>query len=226
MKDSVNTRMALHGGPISPFVRKVGICILEKGLEHEVTCVRSFTAMTKANVELLQHNPLSKIPTLVTPGIGSLFDSDVICEYLDSNFPPTTLFPQSGAARWQALRWNALGSGVLDALVLWRLERNRPEAQQSVEVLKAYEVKYNAWMPQLEAEIAALEATAYGIGHIAIGCVFGYLDFRFQDLDWRRNHPRCAAWFSEFMKRPAAQRTVPYEGSPPPGPYRHLWAPV
>lgn len=226
MKQPVSTRMILHGGPISPFVRKVGICILEKKLEAEVDCVRSFTAMAKANSELLRYNPLSKIPTFIAPDHGALFDSDVICEYLDSSFPPATLFPQSGAARWQALRWNALGSGALDALVLWRFERNRPEAKQSAEVLQAYRIKYDAWIAQLEEEIPALSATAYGIGHIAMGCVFGYLDFRFADLDWRPPHPRCAAWFNEFMQRPSAQKTVPYEGVPPPGRYEHLWAPV
>jgi glutathione S-transferase len=182
--------------------------------------------MAKANVELLRHNPLSKIPTLIAPDGIALFDSNVICEYLDSSFPPVMLFPQSGAARWQALRWNALGSGVLDALVLWRFERNRPEAKQSAEVLHTYGIKYDAWMAQLEAEISALSATAFGIGHIAMGCVFGYLDFRFTDLDWRPTHPRCAAWFSEFMRRPSAQKTVPYEGVPPPSTYEHLWPPV
>jgi glutathione S-transferase len=214
--------MILHGGPVSPFVRKVGICLIEKGLENQVRRQRSPTAMVKANVDLLAYNPLSKIPTLVTSDGDTLFDSDVICEYLDTTFPPSTLCPAAGKERWSALRWNALGSGALDSLVLWRFERNRPPTHQMPEVLRAYEIKMQAVLALVEKEMPALESTAYGLGHIAIGCVFGYMDFRFPNLDWHAGHPRSAAWFRDFfMQRPSSRRTIPYEGACPSD--DHLW---
>jgi glutathione S-transferase len=218
---STNTQMVLHGGPISPFVRKVGICIIEKGLEAQVRCKRAPTAMVKANLELLRYNPLSKIPTLVTTDGRALFDSDVICEYLDTTFPPGWLWPAAKGEHWSALRWNALGTGALDALVLWRFERNRPPPQQMAEVLRAFETKVQAALDLIETEISALAASPFGIGHIPIGCLFGYLDFRFPDLDWRNARPRSADWFADLMQRPAFLRTIPYDGACPVE--SHLW---
>jgi len=224
---SSTPRMILHGGPISPFVRKVGICIIEKGLDTQVDYVRSPTAMVKVNAELLPHNPLSKIPTLITTDGMALFDSDVICEYLDTLSPPLTLFTNDEARHWQVLRWNALGTGALDAAILWRFERNRPPDKQMEQVLQAYATKFEATLRLLEQEMPLLMRAPYGIGHIAIGCYLGYLDFRFADIDWRSAHPRCAAWFrDEFVQRVSTQRTVPYEKAPPPSIHPHLWKPV
>lgn len=214
--------MTLHGGPISPFVRKAGIAIIEKGMEAQVRFVRSFTAMLKANSELQQLNPLSKIPTLVTSRGVALFDSDVICEYVDSAHPPATLFPASGEERWQALRWNALGSGALDTLVLWRFECNRPSTQQSPEALETFATKIEAVLRLIEREMPVIEAAHFGIGHIPIGCMYGYLDFRFPSIDWRAAHPRSADWFSDFTQRPSAIRTTPYEQGTAHVP-THLW---
>jgi len=204
----------------------VSIFMLEKDLIHLVDLVRSPTAMILANIKLMQYNPLSKIPTLITDEGSVLFDSDVICEYLDVNYGATKLIPAFAAARWQALRWNALGSGALDAAVLWRFERNRIVNQQSVETLKAFEAKLHHTLAYIENEIAVLEATPIGIGHIAIGCLLGYLDFRFGDIDWRKNQPESAAWYSEFVGRASAQSTMPYEateGADGPMRSRSIW---
>lgn len=215
--------MALWGGPISPFVRKVAICIIEKGLESRVDCVRSVTAIAAPNSELQRFNPLSKIPTLITPEGTALFDSDVICEYLDTTYPPMTFFPANGAARWQALRWCALGSGILDALVLWRSERMRPPAQQLSSVLEALAVKVDAALDLIETELPAIRATAFAIGHVAIGCALRYMDFRFADVDWRASRLQARSWIEEFDQRPSVRRTMPFEGSAPGESNPHFW---
>jgi glutathione S-transferase len=205
--------MKLHGGPISPFVRKVSILLIEKDLLHLVELVRSPTAMVLANVELMKYNPLSKIPTLITEDGSALFDSDVICEYFDVNYGVARLIPPEAGPRWQALQWNALGSGGLDAAVLWRFERNRPVDQQSADTLKAYEAKLHHTLAYIENEIPVVRVTPFGIGHIALGCYLGYLDFRFRDIDWRTNHVASAAWYSQFAERPSVRATMPYEPS-------------
>lgn len=212
--------MKLYGGPISPFVRKVGICLIEKQREDACSLQRSLVAILEPNLALMRDNPLNKIPTLITDDGMALFDSDVICEYLDVRFPTPQLLPPTGDARWRALRWNALGSGALDALVLWRFERNRPTEQQSAAALKAYSIKLQATLALIETEIPALVDTPFGMGHIALGCLLGYLDFRFADVPWRADQPRAAAWYSQFLQRPSARRTVPFEGAAPAG---HLW---
>jgi glutathione S-transferase len=197
----------LHWGSVSPFVRKVMIAAHETGLADRITPVRSLVAMNAANANVMLDNPLSKIPTLVTDEGLALFDSDVICEYLDSLHDHAKLIPATGDARWQALRWNAFGSGMLDALVLWRNERMRPEAHQSIPTLEAYALKIAASLDWVERDMGQLEERAFGLGHIAIGCMFGYMDIRFTDIDWRASHPSSAAWFARFSQRSSAKLT-------------------
>ena len=118
--------MKLHWSPRSPFVRKVMIVAHERGLTERITCVRTVAASTKPHAELMADNPLSKIPTLVLDDGAALYDSPVICEYLDALHGAARLFPVQPKARLEALRRQALGDGFLDLLVLLRDERLRP----------------------------------------------------------------------------------------------------
>lgn len=179
----------------------------ETGLAERITLMRSPVAMNKVNTDVMADNPLSKIPTLITGDGQVLFDSDVICEYLDSLHQGPRLIPAAGDERWDVLKWNALGSGMLDALVLWRNERMRPEGHRSAETLRAYEQKCCATLEYVERAITRLQAQPFGLGHISIGCMFGYLDLRFADLEWRNASPASARWFNSFSERPSAQCT-------------------
>jgi len=199
--------MKLHWGPNSPFVRKVMVTAHETGLAEQLTLVRSLVAMNKVNANVMRDNPLSKIPSLVTADGFRLFDSDVICEYLDGLHTGPKLIPSSGQLRWQVLQWNALGSGLLDALILWRNERMRPAGTQSIETLNAYGQKTLATINWIENDIELLSRSPFSLGHIAIGCMFGYMDLRFADLGWRNLAPASAQWFATFSERPSAQRT-------------------
>ena len=197
--------MKLHWSPRSPFVRKVMVFAHETGLVDRLTCVRTVVAMKAPNAALLPDNPLSKIPTLVLDDGSPLYDSGVICEYLDTLHDQAKLFPAKGAARWAALRRQALGDGFLDFLLLWRHERERSTTSQPL--LDAFALKYQATMKSLEREAMALGRTPFGIGHIAIGCGLSYLDFRFPDLDWRDGYPQIATWHASFAQRPSAKAT-------------------
>jgi glutathione S-transferase len=197
--------MKLHWSPRSPFVRKVMVFAHETGLVDRLTCVRTVVAMKAPNAALLPDNPLSKIPTLVLDDGSPLYDSGVICEYLDTLHDQAKLFPAKGAARWAALRRQALGDGFLDFLLLWRHERERSPTSQTL--LDAFALKYQATMKSLEREAMALGRTPFGIGHIAIGCGLSYLDFRFPDLHWRDGYPQIATWHASFAQRPSAKAT-------------------
>ncbi len=200
-------RIKLHWSPRSPFVRKVLVAAHELGLEDRIDRVRTAVRMTQPNVELLPENPLSKIPTLVLADGTVLIDSLVICEYLDALAGGGKLFPPSGPERWTALACHALGNGLLDLLILWRNERDKPEAKRLPELLDSFAVKTRAALDRLERAAPALAATRFGIGHIAVGCCLSYLDFRFPDLDWRKDRPNLAAWHEGFRARPSAQAT-------------------
>ena len=195
--------MKLHWSSRSPFVRKVMVFAHETGLAARIECVRTLVMMTRPNADLLPVNPLGRIPTLVLDDGSALYDSTVICEYLDSLHGGRRLFPESGPARWTALRRHALGNNLLDNLVLWRNETLRPQPQQSPETLAAFELKVRNAVAALDREADALAADPVGIGHVAIGCALGYIDFRFGDLGWRAGHDRIARWYGAFAQRPS-----------------------
>lgn len=202
--------MKLHWSPRSPFVRKVMVAAHELGLVDRLSLVRTLVAMKTTNKVLQSDNPLSKIPTLVLDDGTPLYDSIVICEYLDTLHAGAKLFPADPKAKWIALRRHALGDGLLDLLILWRNEREREHP--SPEFLKTFQEKYAASLDMLEDDAAAVAVTPFGIGHIAIGCALSYSDFRFPDLDWRRDHPQIAAWHKTFCERPSARATEAREG--------------
>jgi len=201
--------MKLHWSPKSPYVRKVMICAHELGLLERILLVRTVATMLKPNEWLMQDNPLSKIPTLVLDDGFVLFDSAVICEYFDE-LAGGTLFPATGTEKWQAQRWHALGDGLLDVLILWRNERER-EAPLP-QLLSAFEVKTQAALKVLDDEAQALEETVFSIGHIALACALGYLDYRFNAVRWREMAPRLAAWHGLLSRRPSIKATEPVDG--------------
>ncbi|HSV46412.1 MAG TPA: glutathione S-transferase [Ramlibacter sp.] len=201
--------LTLHWSPKSPYVRKVMVCAHELGLVHQLELVRSVAAMLKPNPALMAVNPLSKIPTLVREDGSVLFDSVVICEYLDHR-GGGTLFPHSGETRWQALRWHAFGDGLLDALILWRNEREREVPLQGL--LDAFELKVRASLQLLEAEAPALAQAPFSIGQITVGCALGYLDYRFGALGWRTLAPGLSSWFAQLCERPSFSATEPLDG--------------
>jgi glutathione S-transferase len=201
--------MKLHWSPKSPYVRKVMICAHELNLVERLELVRSVAAMLKPNERLMQDNPLSKIPTLVLDDGFTLFDSVVICEYLD-DLGQGSLFPKQGSDKWQALRWHAFGDGLLDVLILWRNERERQVPLQAL--IDAFDLKVQTSLKQLDDEARALAETPISIGHITIGCALGYLDYRFDATDWRSIAPRLAEWYAGIRARPSFKNTEPIDG--------------
>lgn len=205
--------MKLHWSPRSPFVRKVMIVLRETGLLDQVERVRSVVAVhLPPNADVLADNPLGKIPTLVTEEGTVLFDSRVICEYLNTR-GEGALLPPAGAARFDQLRWQALGDGLLDILLLWRTELSRPTGPWTA-VTEGWEIKVRQTMASLETQADALASSAFGIGQISILCALGQLDFRWPDTDWRAACPRLAAVEAEWGKRPSVTATAVVDDAP------------
>jgi glutathione S-transferase len=198
----------LYWSSRSPFVRKVMVFAHECGLASQIKLERTLVAMTNPNRGLLKTNPTGKIPTLELDDGRALYDSTVICEYLDSVQQGPRLFPAAGQARWTALRRHALGNNLTDNLMLWRNETLRPAAQQSQEILAAFELKVRNAVDALELEAEALVRDPLTIGHIAIAVALSYIDFRFAALGWRAGHDRLAQWYEAFEKRPAMRETA------------------
>ncbi len=203
--------MKLYWSRLSPYVRKVMVVAHETGIADSLALEDIVVAMSAANPKLLPDNPLSQIPTLVLDDGSTLHDSRVICEYLDGLHDGTPLFPAETGARMDALKRQALGDGILDALIVWRQERLKPREKQTDAWLETFALKVATALHQIDAHTADFADRPFDVGHAAIGCALGYIDFRFADLGWRATRPALAAWHETFERRPSAKATHPGE---------------
>ena len=198
--------MKLYHSPASPYVRKVRVCAIARGIDGRIELVPCNPNTSPAT--LLADNPLSKVPTLVTDDGLALFDSPVICEYLDSLGEALPMFPATGAARWRALKLQAMGDGILDACVPRRQEMQRPQDEGRAAVVARMRAAVERTLDALEADPPH---KAVDIGSITVACALGYLDFRFPQEPWRAARPKLAAWFEAFSQDPAVAATAPKE---------------
>jgi glutathione S-transferase len=201
--------MKLLWSPKSPFVRKVMIVIHELGLADRIELVRAVAIPRGApNPVILKENPLGKIPTLLVPGLPPIFDSAVICDWLSYlSADGERLIPRSGEPRFQQLRWQALGDGLTENLLLWRIECLGADGGDT-EVIASCRAKVRAALAVLEDEAGALTSAPFGIGQIAVICALGQLDFRFSQSRWRGAHPKLAVWSELQTNRPSVAATV------------------
>jgi glutathione S-transferase len=192
----------------SPFVRKVRVVAIETGQEKDIELVKTVTA--DPNTDIGKDNPLNKVPALVLEDGSSLYDSHVICEFLDSRHSGAMLFPPVGPARWTALRQEALANGMADAGVLRMMETRRPANEQSQAWIARQKLKMDQGLDALEREAPAF-AGGIDIGLMTIAIVLDYFDFRFKAEDWRKGRPNLTKWHAEISQRPSLKSTLPFE---------------
>jgi glutathione S-transferase len=196
--------MKLFYAPNSPYVRKVMACAVARGIDRQIETVPTNPHESPAG--LLEANPLSKVPCLLTDDGVAVFDSPVICEFLDSLGSAKPMFPPPGPARWQALTSQALADGILDAALVRRgLAGEAPDAVRQAVIARQKAAMARA-LDVLEREPPH---KALDIGTISAACALGYLDLRFAGDDWRAGRPVLAAWFTAISKEPALARTAP-----------------
>ena len=192
--------MKLYHSPASPFARKVMACAIARGIDSQITLLPA----SGEAADLIAVNPLGKLPCLVTDDGLALFDSRVICEFLDTVGDVFPMFPEHGP-RMRALRFQALADGICDALVLRRGEGTRPVEAARDAVLAIQTSKVNRSLDLLETDPPG---NHLDIGSIAVACALGYLDLRFPTEPWRESRPRLATWFDAMMQRPCMVRTL------------------
>ena len=195
--------MKLYSNTASPFGRKAKVIAHELGLKLEI-----IRTLPMQEPEFRRVNPLGKIPALVLDDGSVLFDSPVICEYLNMKgggkfFPADTIW-KVATNRWKSLGLQALGDGISDAAVAWMIlgkDPTPPEAYRQRQIA-AVEAGLDA------AERARLQDPPT-IGEISIACAIGYVEFRLPELDWKSSRPKLASWYAAFSQRPSMQATVP-----------------
>ena len=200
--------MKLHWSPRSPFVRKVMITAHELGLSDNIELTRTSAAMSKSNPELMQDNPLSKIPCLVTSEGRPLCDSLVICEYLQIKAGGDRIIPDDPEKRILVLNEHALANNWMDMLILWRNERNKTDSKRTDEWITAFDERTTAVLDIFEQQVTHYQPEDFHLGVITLGVALAYMNFRFEDVDWSAGHPNLAAFFQQFENRPSVIHTA------------------
>ena len=193
----------------SPYARKVLVFAHEVGLAAQLRVVHQETSPTVRNERVFAENPLGKVPVLVRPDAASIFDSDVICAYLDTLHGGRKLIPVEGEVRWQALRVQAVAQGLAEAGIAIRWETvRRPQALRYPPLRDGYVAKLVCSYDWLEDELD-VESQLH-VGHIAVATALSWLEFR-ELPDFRERRPRLTRWFDEFSARPS-MRATPLSG--------------
>lgn len=197
--------MKLFSSPTSPYARKARILIIELGLESSVDIVN--TVPMENPTDLQASNPIGKVPSLELADSSSLYDSPVICEYLDAQ-NGNRFLPANGSARWECLRRQALADGVTDASFNRTMERLKPAEQQSSMWLERWENAIARGVEEMQKDISG-QGDRFDLGDVTAAAALGYLDLRHGDLEWRSSHDELAEWFGTISERPSVQTTVP-----------------
>jgi glutathione S-transferase len=194
--------MKILFSPTSPYVRKCLVTAMELGLDQKITLLPSNAHPVNRDRNIIAVNPLGKVPTFFTDDGQVLYDSRVICEYLN-DVAKGALFPAAGRERWTSLTLQSLGDGMLDAALLARYE----------DVARPQALKWADWragqIDKIDTSLQALNGTPewlanrVDIGSITIACALWYLDLRFPELSWRQRYPQVATWYAAYSLRPA-----------------------
>jgi glutathione S-transferase len=204
------TALKLYHSPASPYVRKVLVSAHEKGIANQIELLPSAAGPIKRDQTIIPHNPSGKVPTAILPDGQPLFDSRVICAYVDTLADTPILVPTSHDERFRVLTLEALADSILDAALLCRYEMvMRPEEKrwtdwyngQMEKIDSGLDDLSNNWLNWLQGSVSA--------GAIAAACALGYLDFRFADKDWRTGRKALADWYGDFSKRESMKATWP-----------------
>ena len=198
--------MQLYTNPASPFCRKVDVLLRETGQRDDVTDIAAVGHPTDSANMPTGVNPVGKIPVLVRPEGPALFDSRVICRYLDHR-AGGRFYPD---ANFDVLTLEALGDGICDAAILMVYEgRSRPEEARHAPWVEGQWAKITRALDALEAQWMAVLEGPLTIGQVSVACALSYLDLRLDDRNWRDGHASLADWHTRFSERPAMQDTIP-----------------
>ena len=201
------TLTLLHSGT-SPYVRKVDVLLREAGLADRIKRTPGSGTPLQPNEDAIRVNPLGKVPALIRDDGPALYDSRVICRYIDETMAGGRYYPETRL--WEVLTLEATADGMLDAALLMVYEgRLRPEEKRFEAFVEAQWAKIDRALDALESRWISHLSGPVDMGQIAVGCALGYLDLRHGARGWRETRPGLAAWYATFAERPSMQATVP-----------------
>jgi glutathione S-transferase len=199
--------MKLLGSNTSPYTRKVRLVLLEKS----IPCDYVVDPPREPGSAVPKVNPLGRVPTLLLDDGTSVFDSPVICEYLDGMNDDPVLIPRGDReARMRVKRWEALADGIMDSAVVVRLESIRPPEKRDPATLALHGGAIDRALALAASQLGGrewCEGASLTLGDLAMASALGYLDLRQPERDWRAAHPGLAAWAARLYARASFRAT-------------------
>ena len=198
--------MKIFFSPTSPYVRKCMVTAHEVGLIDRIELLPASAHPVARDQAIIASNPLGKVPTLVNDDGLALYDSRVICEYLN-DLGRGHLLAKEGAMRWEALTLQSLGDGILDAALLARYETAvRPEALRWGDWVQGKLDAIHTSLTYLDQHPEVFQRDVH-LGLLTVGCALWYLDLRFADLAWRQKYPQLAQAVEPLLQRESMQQS-------------------
>lgn len=197
--------MKLLYTPRSPYARKVRVVAIEKGIELELVS----EDLINKSPGLVKANPLGKIPTLILDNGQTIFDSPVICAYLDHLKIKPALIPNDPHNRIAILTLAAAADGLMDVTVAMFMEKVRHPKDFNAAFIAANEATVKSSFVYFDERVEQLKGLS--IASIGLASAIGYLNFRMPQLWQSTDYPRLARWYEELSKRPSMKETAPKE---------------
>ena len=198
--------MKLFSRPASPFVRKVRVMARDIGLVDQIDEI-ILASPEEMYAEMPKYNPLGKIPALILDDGTVLYESKVICEYLDSLHDGEKFFPSELNIRWKTLLLQGLADGIGEAIITaWMNKFNRPEKFVYEPAISFQLEKVERGLLDINGQVGDFNKLGR-IGPLSVACTIGYLDFRFPDLGWRDQNQELAKWYLTFCELPSMKAT-------------------
>lgn len=200
--------MKLYYTQRSPYARKVRLLAMEKGLESQLQLIT--VDLKNKPSELLEVNPLGKVPALKLDDGSSLSDSPVICAYIDSLNKTPTLIPRSGPKRFAVLNVEGLADGILDSAIGIFYENIKEPERQDRALIQKYKGNIQRTLTVFDTQyIKLIRSKRLTLAPLAVAAAIGYLNFRMPELGWQKQNKKLARWYKAFEARPSMQATVP-----------------
>ena len=198
--------MKLLARPASPFVRKVRVMVHEIGLGEQIEEIM-LASPEEMMSEMPKYNPLGKIPALILDDATVIYESKVICEYLDSLHDGEKFFPAEFDVRWKTLLLQGLADGIGEAVVIAVMNKfNRPEKFVYEPAISFQLEKVERGLLEVNGQVSDFNKLGR-IGPLSVACAIGYIDFRFPNLSWRDQNQELAKWYSAFCELPSMKAT-------------------
>ena len=184
----------------SPFARKVRVVALEKSINLELFD----EDLQNKSSRLLDANPLGKVPTLVLDNGQTVYDSPVICQYLDSLSDKILMIPKDAQGRIEVLKWEAFADDLMVVAINVYMEKIRHPLDFNQNFVTAQENNITAAFGYIEKYLDQLKT--FNLAPVAVASAIGYIHFR---LPHFKVHGKLAQWFDLMNQRPSMQQTAP-----------------